>query len=120
MQIPGYAGYAASKNFVMAFTRHMQVEAEGTGVRVQLLIPGVVATDFHAVAGNDLTNVPPERVMSAEDLVVASLRALEMDEAVCIPSLPDPGDWQAYVDAEARIAANVSRDRPAARYHPGR
>lgn len=117
MQMPGNAGYGASKNYVMALTRTMQAEATGTGVHVQLLIPGVIATDFHAVAGNSLSNFPPERVMSADDLVVSSLRALEMDEAVCIPSLPDVADWEAYVEAERRLAANVSKDRPASRYH---
>jgi uncharacterized protein len=117
MQIPGNAGYGASKNYVAGFTRVMQVEAEGTGVRVQLLVPGVIATDFHAVAGNDLSNFPPERVMGADDLVVASLRALEMEEPVCIPSLPDVRSWDAYVEAEQAVAANVSRDRTAPRYH---
>ncbi|WBY07929.1 SDR family NAD(P)-dependent oxidoreductase [Sphingomonas sp. 7/4-4] len=117
MQMPGNAGYGASKNYVMAFTRHMQVEAAGTGVRVQLLVPGVIATDFHEVAGNDLANFPPERVMQADDLVVASLRALEMDEPVCIPSLPEIRDWDNYAAAEALVAKNCSRDRPAARYH---
>ena len=119
MQMAGNAGYGASKNYVLAFTRHMQLEAQGTGVRVQLLVPGVIATDFHAVAGNDLANFPPERVMSAEDLVVASLRALEMGETICIPSLPEISDWDAYVEAEARVAAGVSRDRLAPRYHNG-
>jgi hypothetical protein len=119
MQMPRNAGYGASKSYVMAFTRHMQAEAAGTGVRIQLLVPGVVATDFHDVAGNSLTAFPPERVMRAEDLVVASLRALEMDEAVCIPSLPDPAAWEAFAEAEAEVAANVSRDRIAPRYHNG-
>lgn len=119
MQMPRNAGYGASKSFVTAFTRHMQAEAAGTGVRVQLLVPGVIATDFHEVAGNSLANFPTERVMTAEDLVVASLRALEMDEAVCIPSLADAAAWEDYVEAEARVAADVSRDRIAGRYHNG-
>ncbi|MFO1089902.1 MAG: SDR family oxidoreductase [Hyphomicrobiales bacterium] len=116
MQRPGNAGYGSSKSFVAHFTRHMQVEAEGTGVRVQLLIPGVIATDFHAVAGTKLSDIPSERVMSAEDLVVASLRALERGEPVCIPSLPDIHQWDAYVTAEQKLAANVSKDHIAARY----
>lgn len=116
-QFPGNAGYASSKNFIMAFTRHMQVEAEGTGVRIQLLIPGVIATEFHAVAGNDLSNFPADRVMQPDDLVVASLRALEMDEPVCIPSLPDIAAWEDYVAAEAAIWRDASKDRTAPRYH---
>ncbi|MBB3949230.1 SDR family NAD(P)-dependent oxidoreductase [Aureimonas jatrophae] len=115
--LPGNAGYGATKNFVTAFTRTLQVEAEGTGVEVQLLIPGVIATDFHTVAGNDLSRFPPERVMQADDLVVASLRALDMGESVCIPSLPDVSTWDRYGEAEAACWANVSRDKPAARYH---
>ncbi|MDR6632607.1 short-subunit dehydrogenase [Phyllobacterium sp. 1468] len=117
MQFPGNAGYGASKNYVMAFTRHMHLEAEGTGVRIQLLVPGVVSTDFHQIAGADLANFPPERVMKPDDLVVASLRALEKEESVCIPSLPNIKDWEAYVKAETTVGAQTSRDRIAARYH---
>lgn len=116
MQMPGNAGYGASKNMVMAFTRHMQVEAQDTRVHVQLLIPGVIATDFHAVAGADLSRFPPERVMQADDLVLASLQALETGEGVVIPSLPNARDWQLYVEAERSVAQNVSRDRVAERY----
>jgi hypothetical protein len=115
-QMPGNAGYGASKNFVLAFTRHMQREAQGTGVHVQLLIPGVIATDFHAVAGGSTSNFPPDRVMQVDDLVAASLRALAEREPVCIPSLPDVKDWDAYVAAEAKVFENVSRDRVAERY----
>jgi short-subunit dehydrogenase len=114
--IPGNAGYAASKSYVTSFTRHMQLEAAGTDVQVQLLIPGIVATDFHRTAGADLTNYPADRVMSARDLVRASLQALEMREPVCIPSLPDTKDWQGYLAVEQALAANVSHDRIAARY----
>jgi uncharacterized protein len=114
--LPGNAGYGASKSFVMAFTRHMQLEAAGTGIQVQLLVPGVVATDFHENAGTQLSNFAPERVMSADDLVFASLRALEMGELICIPSLPDLKDWEAYQAAERAMAPNLSHDHIAQRY----
>lgn len=117
LQFPTNAGYGASKNFVMAFTRHMQVEAVGTDLRIQLLMPGVVDTEFHQIAGGRVSDFPKERVMQADDVVVASLRALEMNEPVCIPSLPDIADWQAYADAERMVGANVSRDHIAPRYH---
>jgi short-subunit dehydrogenase len=116
MQVPGNAGYGSSKNFVMAFTRHMHAETAGTRLQVQLLIPGVVDTEFHAVAGATLANYPPQIVMQAEDLVSASLRALELGEPVCVPSLPELRDWEAYVEAERGLQQNVSRDRPAERY----
>ena len=120
MQLPGNAGYGASKNYVMGFTRTMQVEAQDTGVQVQLLIPGVIATDFHQIAGNSLSNFPPERVMHPDELVAASLRALDLGEPVCIPSLPELRDWDAYAAAERAVAANTSRDRAADRYGLGR
>jgi short-subunit dehydrogenase len=115
--LPGNAGYGSSKSYVAAFTRHMQLEAQGTGVRVQLLVPGVVATEFHRIAGADLTQFPPAMIMQVDDLVVASLRALEMDEEVCIPSLPELATWESYLAAERAVAADVSRDRIASRYH---
>ena len=116
LQMPGNAGYGSSKSLVVAFTRTMQVEAKGTGVRVQLLVPGVIATDFHEVAGTSIDRFPPDRVMQVDDLVRASLRAIAMEELICIPSLPDVRDWDAYVAAERALAANVSRDTIAARY----
>lgn len=115
-KLPGYAGYGATKAYVAYFTRVMQAEAKDSGIRVQLLIPGVTATDFHHVAGHSIDDFPPERVMEADDLVVASLRGLELGEPVCIPSLPDIADWQALEAAEAKIAPNASRDKVAERY----
>ena len=68
------------------------------------------------MAGNAIANFPPERVMQADELVAASLKALEMQEPVCIPSLPEIRDWDAYVAAERQVSAGASRDRAAARY----
>ncbi|HJQ18661.1 MAG TPA: SDR family NAD(P)-dependent oxidoreductase [Allosphingosinicella sp.] len=115
-QMLGNAGYGASKSFVVALTRHMQAEARGSGVYVQLLIPGAIATGFHALVGGSVAQFPPERVMQADDLVAASLHAAASLDPVCIPSLPDIKDWDAYVAAEARLTENTSRDRVATRY----
>lgn len=112
-----YAGYGATKAYVAYYTRVMQTETQGGNIRVQLLIPGVTATDFHHVAGKSVDDFPPELVMEADDLVVASLRGLELGEPVCIPSLPDVADWDALEAAEAKIAPNASRDKVADRYH---
>jgi len=116
MVLPGNGGYSATKSFVNTFTRHIQLEAETSGIQAQLLVPGIVATDFHRIAGADLNAFPPERVMSATDLVNASMRAFATDEAVCIPSLPDINDWNAYLAAERIVAGNASRNHIAGRY----
>jgi uncharacterized protein len=51
---------------------------------VQVLCPGVVATEFHERQGLDLSAVPR---MSADDVVTASLRGLAMGEIVCAPGV---------------------------------
>jgi uncharacterized protein len=119
MQIPANAGYGASKSFVTAFTRHMQAEAAGTGVYVQLLVPGVIETDFHEVAATSIDRYPRDRIMQADDVVGASLNALDRLEPVCIPSLEDTDLWDKWVAAERELAGQVSRDRPANRYRSG-
>lgn len=115
-QMPGNAGYGASKAFVISFTRHMQSEAQGSAVFVQLLIPGIIATEFHNVAGADVSRFPPHMVMQTDEFVAGAIRGLELREPVCIPSMPDLAEWEAYTAAEGRLLPNVSRDRIADRY----
>ena len=59
----------------MAMSQTLSDELEGTGVRVQVVCPGVVATEFHTVQGVDLSAVPRT---TAEDAVNGSLRGLEL------------------------------------------
>lgn len=53
-------------------------------MRVQVLCPDVVATEFHERQGIDLSALPR---MSAEDVVKASLRGLTLGEVVCAPGI---------------------------------
>lgn len=50
------------------------------GVRVQLLYPGVVATEFHTRQGLDLSALPR---LSPEDVMRASLRGFALDDVAC-------------------------------------
>src|SRR5690606_19845619 len=75
----------------------LSAELEGTGVQVQVLCPGVVATEFHQRQGIDMSAVPR---MSADDVVTASLRGLELGETVVAPGVEDAGLLQAVFDAE--------------------
>ncbi len=52
MPVPYQAIYAASKAFVVSFTKALAYEAMWTGVRVSLVAPGVVATRLHTKAGS--------------------------------------------------------------------
>jgi uncharacterized protein len=96
-QMPYRAIYAGTLANAVAVSQTLSAELEGTGVRVQVVCPGVVATEFHTVHGLDLSAIPR---MSAEDVVAASLRGLELGEVVCAPGVEDPGLLQAVFDAD--------------------
>lgn len=49
--MPGQAGYAASKAFVLSYTRSLHGELAGRGVTATALCPGPVKTEFGEVAG---------------------------------------------------------------------
>jgi short-subunit dehydrogenase len=85
--LPYRSVYAAAKSFQLAFSQTLAGELVGSGVRVQALLPGVVRTEFHGAAG---PAIPPDLVMEPEEIVEASLAALERDEVVCAPGLADP------------------------------
>lgn len=84
--MPRRAVYAGSLAHLVAMSQTLSAELDGTGVQVQVLCPGVVATEFHARQGLDLSRVPR---MSAEDVVTAGLRGLELGEVVCAPGVED-------------------------------
>ena len=51
MPVPYQATYAATKAFVLSFSRALAYETMYTGVRVSALAPGTVATSLHEKAG---------------------------------------------------------------------
>jgi short-subunit dehydrogenase len=53
MPVPYQATYAASKAFVLSFSKALAYETVGTGVRVSVVTPGVVATKLHGKAGSE-------------------------------------------------------------------
>lgn len=116
--LPHRATYAGTKAHVVAFTRVLAHELDGTGVGVQVVCPGFTQTEFHSVTGTepaDAADPPSARAMSAEDVVRASLAALRTGEVVCVPGLEDPSALDALADAEALLRAG-SRPQLAARY----
>lgn len=95
--MPRRAVYAGALADLLAFSQTLSAELEGTGVRVQALLPGVVATEFHSRQGLDLSSVPR---MSAQDVVTASLRGLELGEVVTAPGVEDAGLLDAVFTAD--------------------
>jgi short-subunit dehydrogenase len=91
------AVYAGTLANTVAFSQVLHEELKPHGLRVQALCPGVVATEFHERQGLDLSAVPR---MSADDVVTASLRGLELDETVCAPGVERTDLLQAVFDAD--------------------
>ena len=86
--LPESANYAASKMYLVVFSRALQAELKGTGVRVQALCPGFTYTEFHDTAEFakfDRKNIPAPLWMSADELARLSLDALERGTVVYIP-----------------------------------
>jgi short-subunit dehydrogenase len=87
--LPHRATYAAAKAYMVTFTQALAHELDGTGVRLQVLCPGLVKTEFHEVAGFDRAQVPFPP-MEPQEVVEASLTGLELGEVICVPGLEDP------------------------------
>lgn len=112
--------YGGTKAFVVAFTQSLHHELAGRGLRVQAVCPGAVGTDFWALAGTPLDQLPPTIVMSPQDAVDAALAGLDQGEIVTLPALADLAAWQTYEDARQALIPIISRTQPAARYGVGR
>jgi short-subunit dehydrogenase len=102
--------------FVLALSRSLQNELAGRGVRVQVVLPGVTATDFWEIAGSSVRNMPQEWVMTADDMVDAALTGLDAGEFVTVPALADLGMWETYEKARQTMSSHLTAAEPAERY----
>jgi len=108
--------YGATKAFVLALTQSLDHELRDKNIRVQAVLPGATATEFWDIAGKPVHQLPPEIVMSAEDMVDASLAGLDLGEVVTIPALADRADWDRYEGARRAMSNRLSNAIPAPRY----
>ena len=108
--------YGGTKAFVLAFSQSLQHELKDSKLRIQVVLPGAIATDFWEGAGTPVDHLPGAIVMQAQDLVDAALAGLDQGEPITLPSLPEMADWQAYQAARQQLLPNLSRQVPAPRY----
>jgi short-subunit dehydrogenase len=99
--LPYRATYAAAKAYMLTFTQAIAGELNGTGVVIQVCLPGRVSTEFHTSQGIDISKMPP--MMTANDLVTASLAALARGEVVCVPALADTTLLDRIAEAQVAI-----------------
>ena len=108
--------YGGTKAFVLAFSQSLKHELAEKNIRIQAVLPGATATEFWGIAGTPVEHLPNEIVMSAEDMVDASLAGLDQGEFATIPALEDQGLFAAYEQARQALMPNLSRSVPAPRY----
>ncbi|NQE64597.1 SDR family oxidoreductase [Caulobacter sp. RHG1] len=108
--------YGATKAFVTYLTQGLRVEYADSKLRLQAVLPGATRTEIWERSGADLNAADPETVMDVNDLVDAALVGLDQGELITIPSLPDAGDFDAFNAARLKMAPNLSRRTPAARF----
>jgi hypothetical protein len=89
--LPGQAGYAASKAFVLSYSHALRGELAGSGVGVTVLCPGPVETGFAEAAGFTAEEaegaLPKFMWVSAAEVARQAVDGLAADRAVVIPGL---------------------------------
>jgi short-subunit dehydrogenase len=101
-QLPRRAVYAGTKSFLVTFSETLASELAPAGIRVQVVCPGVVRSEFHTRQGMDLSAVPR---MEPEDVVEASLADLERGAVVSIPGLAELDAYARLEGAEEELVA---------------
>lgn len=83
--------YASTKAFIALFTESLNLELNGTGVKAQVLSPGVTYSDLHGKLGIDEKKKARSSAwlwqspMRPETVVEKSLKCLEKNRVLCIP-----------------------------------
>ncbi len=79
--------YSAHKAWLVNLSRWADIQYDDVNIQVQALCPGFVRTEFHQRGEMDISGVPRWMWLNSDKLVKASLKDLQKDKAVSIPSL---------------------------------
>lgn len=74
--LPSYAIYAATKSFVLSFSRSLNFELKAYGMSSTALCPGPTATSFFAKAHHTLSRSIERLMMKSEDVARQGLEAM--------------------------------------------
>jgi len=86
--LPYHVVYSASKAFLIAFSKLLRKEVCSAGIKIQVLCPAYTRTEFYNSAESKAFNKFKDRkrcMMSAEEVVSASLAALQKNKTIVIP-----------------------------------
>ena len=115
--MPFRAVYAGAKSYIVTFSEIVAAEVKASGVQVQALCPGIVATEFHDVRGLKSDGLP--HGMSPEDVVEGSLAGLRLGDVICVPQLEDRAVVQKLEESRTALLRTAAMTEVAERYrHP--
>ena len=78
--LPYEVTYGASKAFAISFSEALWMELRGTGIKVLVVNPGPVKTEWQGVAGYDDSTPIPPGMITAEQCVSDALRAYDRNK----------------------------------------
>jgi len=110
------AVYSASKAYVLNFTRSLQLEHADSPIRIQLVMPGPIKTEFFSSQGLSDSVFPAETYLTADQLVDAALAGLDAGEDVTLPSMLEQQPWTALEAARLAFMKSTLSGHVAPRY----
>jgi short-subunit dehydrogenase len=84
---PGMAVYYATKAYVLSFSESLHRELAPRGVRVTVLCPGPVPSEFSERAGGKPGRYPPLVTQSAEQVAALGYRGLKEGRRLVVPGI---------------------------------
>lgn len=116
--LPGQAGYAAAKAFVLSYTDALHAELRGSGVTATSLCPGPVRTEFGEVAGfteeESSGALPSFMWETAADVAAAAVAGLDRGRKVVIPGAANVvGAYAGRVTPKSLLLPLLARQHPA-------
>ena len=71
---PAFASYAASKAYVLSFSRALRQEVKGKGISVTTVCPGPVKTEFFEAAGSEVAPAKEKFLVESIDVVRKAIK----------------------------------------------
>jgi uncharacterized protein len=112
--LPYEATYGASKAFAISFMEALWMELRGTGVKILVVNPGPVKTEWQGVAGYDENTPIPPGMITAERCVADALRAYDRGHRSTVTGRFFPWFMRAAVGPKGvklRVAERMYRPR---------
>ena len=92
------------------------MEYAGSPIRIQIVMPGPIRTEFFSSQGVSESVFPPESYLAPEQLVDAALAGLDAGESVTVPSMLDERAWTALEAARTKFLKAMMSGEVAVRY----